>query len=140
MTRRTDSDELSERNYRALARFRYALRVFQRFSEDAARAVGLTPAQHQLMLAVKGWDGASAPTISDIAEKLQLRHHSTVELLQRAATAGLVRMNDDTSDGRVQRVALTSHGEELLRSLTLTHRDELRRFRADMSHLLDELD
>lgn len=139
MNRAAHTDDLSDDSYRTLARFRYALRRFQRFSEEAARSVGLTPAQHQLMLAVKGWDGPGDPTIGDLAEKLQLRHHSTVELLQRASTADLVRTIGDPRDGRIQRVVLTSRGGRLLASLSLTHRDELRRFRAEMTHLLDEL-
>ena len=70
---------MTDAEYRVLARFRFALRVFLRFSEDAARAAGLTPNQHQLMLAVRGFPSGS-PTISDLAEWLQLRHNSTVEL------------------------------------------------------------
>lgn len=139
MTRNGPTGGLSDENYRTLARFRYALRLFQRFSEEAARSVGLTPAQHQLMLAVKGWDGSDDPTIGDLAEKLQLRHHSTVELVQRASGADLVTTIGDASDGRVQRVLLTATGEELLASLSLVHRDELRRFRAEMAQLLEEL-
>lgn len=134
-----NTNALSASNYRTLARFRYALRLFQRFSEDAARSVGLTPAQHQLMLAVKGWDGPDDPTIGDLAEKLQLRHHSTVELVQRASGGDLVTTISDAHDGRVQRVVLTTTGEELLSSLSVTHRDELRRFRAEMADLLEEL-
>jgi DNA-binding MarR family transcriptional regulator len=132
-------DELSPRDYQALAQFRHALRVFQRFSEDAARAAGVTPHQHQLLLAVKGWDGPDAPAISDVAERLQLRHHSTVELVQRAAAADLVRAAADPGDARRQRIALTAHGESILRSLSLLHRDELRRFRSEMHDLLREL-
>jgi DNA-binding MarR family transcriptional regulator len=131
---------LSDRDYRALARFRHALRVFLRFSEDAARSVGLTPAQHQLLLAIKGWAGDGAPTIADLAEMLQLRHHSTVELVQRATTPGFVRTSSDPVDHRRQLVSLTDRGEELLRTLSLQHRDELRRFRTQMNDVLAELD
>lgn len=139
MTEQTHPRDLSDANYRTLARFRYALRLFQRFSEDAARSVGLTPAQHQLLLAVRGWQGPDSPTIGEVAERLQLRHHSTVELVQRAITAELVDTIGDPADGRIQRVVLTPRGAELLQSLSLTHRDELRRFRAEMRNLLDEL-
>ena len=132
-------DPLSENDYRALARFRYALRVFLRFSEDAARAVEVTPAQHQLLLAVKGWDGDGAPTISDLAQRLQLRNHSTVELVQRAGTSDLVATIEDEDDGRRHRVALTATGESILASLSLQHREELRRFRGEMNNILDEL-
>lgn len=132
--------ELSSADYRTLARFRYALRVFQRFSENAARAAGVTPAQHQLMLAIKGWDGGSRPAINDLAEVLQLRHHSAVELVQRASAAGLVTALDDDHDARRQLISLTEHGRGILASLSLAHRDELRRFRSEMADLLDELD
>jgi DNA-binding MarR family transcriptional regulator len=135
----TEPAPLSENDYRALARFRYALRVFLRFSEDAARAAGITPAQHQLLLAVRGWDGAEPPTITELAQRLQLKSHSTVELVQRAGVAGLVAPLDDDNDGRVHRVSLTPTGESILASLSLLHRDELSRFRTEMTDVLDEL-
>lgn len=134
-----DPDPLSDRDYLALARFRYALRVFLRFSEDAARTAGVTPAHHQLLLAVKGWDGEGPPTISDLAQRLQLKNHSTVELVQRAATAGLVDSDTDAEDGRRHLVGLTELGESILASLSLQHRDELRRFRTEMNDVLREL-
>ncbi|UDY37310.1 MarR family winged helix-turn-helix transcriptional regulator [Dermatobacter hominis] len=131
---------LSERDYRALARFRHALRVFLRFSEDAARSAGITPAQHQLLLAIKGWGGDGDPTIADLAEVLQLRHHSTVELVQRAAAAGLVATAPDPADHRRQLATITDRGEELLAALSLQHRDELRSFRSQMNDVLGQLD
>ena len=131
---------LAPGDYRSLARFRHALRVFQRFSEDAARAAGVTPAHHQLMLAVKGWGGDRSPAISDLAEQLQLKHHSTVELVQRAGAAGLVSTRSDDDDGRRQLIELTEMGDSILASLSLQHRDELRRFRAEMNDVLMELD
>ncbi len=133
-------DPLSQSDYRTLASFRHALRVFQRFSEDAAREAGTTPAQHQLLLAIKGFYGDHRPTITDLAEVLQLRHHSAVELVQRANAAGLVEATPDPDDARRQLVRLTSAGEAILASLSLTHRDELRRFRAEMNDLLREID
>jgi len=131
---------ISQTDYRALARFRHALRVFQRFSEDAARAAGLTPAQHQLLLAVKGWAGDEPPTIGEVADVLQLKHHSAVELVQRAAGAGLVETAADPDDGRRQRLEVTDAGEAKLASLSLLHREELRRFRLEMNDVLRELD
>jgi len=128
-------------DYRALARFRYALRVFLRFSEDAARAAGLTPNQHQLLLAIRGFPGpGGAPTVGDLAEQLQLRHHSVVELIDRAAQAGLVTRTTDPEDRRRQRLALTPAGARQLAELTSLHRAELRRFRDEMGPLLAELD
>jgi DNA-binding MarR family transcriptional regulator len=131
---------LTDREYRSLAQFRHALRVFQRFSEEAARAEGLTPSQHQLLLAVRGWDGGAGPSTSDLADALQLKLHSVVELAQRAEAAGLVERSVDPVDGRRQLVALTPLGSEKLASLSLLHRDELRRFRAEMVDVLRELD
>ena len=130
---------LSERDYRALARFRHALRVFQRFSEDAARAAGTTPSQHQLLLAIKGWTGERPPAVADLADLLQLKHHSTVELIQRATVAGLVSSTTDADDHRRQLTTLTPRGADLLASLSLQHRDELRRFRSEMHDVLNEL-
>lgn len=131
---------VSQRDYRSLARFRHALRVFQRFSEEAARAAGVTPSQHQLMLAIKGFAGGGSPTVGDLAEALQLRHHSTVELIQRAVRNGLLTTETDASDNRRQLIGLTPKGEEILASLSSLHRDELRRFRTEMNDILGELD
>lgn len=134
------SGPLSQNEYRALATFRRALRVFLRFSEDAARAAGLTPAQHQLLLAVRGHPSGQAPSVGEVADALQLRHHSTVELVDRAESAGLVRRRADESDGRRQLLELTSGGARLLASLSVQHRQELRRFRSEMLDVLKELD
>lgn len=136
----TSPDPLSRRDYQALAEFRYALRVFLRFSEHAARTSGITPAQHQLLLAVKGWREDTSPMVSDLAERLQLKTHSTVELVQRATGAGLVEAAADANDGRRHLVRLTPTGESLLASLSLEHRDELRRFRTEMTDILRELE
>ena len=129
---------LGDADYRALARFRFALRVFLRFSEDAARDAGVTPSQHQLLLAVRGFpDGA--PSISDIAQWMPLRHHSTVELVDRAVEADLVVRELDPDDRRRQRLALTPHGAAVLAGLSVAHRDELRRCRQEMAAILHEL-
>ena len=131
---------LSDKDYQALSRFRHALRVFVRFSEDAARAAEVTPAHHQLMLAVKGWPGPAAPSVAELAERLQLKHNSTVELVQRAAAAGLVHSEANPTDRREHLTSLTERGERILASLSLLHRDELRRFRSEMNEVLRELD
>jgi DNA-binding MarR family transcriptional regulator len=133
------SSKLSIGDYRALARFRHALRVFQRFSELAARAEGLTPTQHQLLLAIKGHRGDSSPSTSDVADALQLRLHSAVELIGRAEVAGLLTRRSDAGDARRQLLFLTAEGEERLASLSVLHRDELRRFRTEMVEVLREL-
>jgi DNA-binding MarR family transcriptional regulator len=131
---------LSLDDYRALARFRRALRTFQRFSETAARRGGLTPAQHQLLLAIRGHEGEGSPTVADVADSLQLKHHSTVELIDRASANGLVARHADADDARRVRLVLTSHGEAKLAELSVQHREELQRFRAEMIDILHELD
>jgi len=132
--------DLPERDYQRLAAFRHALRLFLRFSEQAARAEGLTPNQHQLLLAVRGWPHPEAPTITELAEQLQLKVHSTGELTRRAATAGLLVLETDPDDHRRQHVTLTDTGHAKLRALSVQHRDELRRFRLHLAELLDMLD
>jgi DNA-binding MarR family transcriptional regulator len=130
---------LSDREYEALAEFRHALRVFLRFSEDEARRAGVTPNQHQLLLAVRGHRGTRAPAAAELAERLQLRVHSVVELIDRAEAAGLISRTTDPSDGRRQLVHLTARGSGTLDALTAAHRDELRRFRKEMIDVLQEL-
>ena len=132
--------EFADRDYRTLATFRHALRVFLRFSEDAARTEGLTPNQHQLLLAIRGFSGADAPTIGDAAASLQLQHHSVVELVDRAVDAGLVTRRVDPNDRRRQRLALTAKGARTLARLSAAHREELRRFRDEMTEVLRKLD
>jgi DNA-binding MarR family transcriptional regulator len=130
---------VTDREYRALAGFRRSLRAFMRFSEDAARSVGMTPAQHQLLLAVKGYPGGGMPSIGDAADALQLRHHSAVELVDRAEAAGLLQRRVDPDDARRHLVALTADGEARLEELSWLHRDELRRFRVEVMDHLSQL-
>src|SRR5205085_2592337 len=98
------SDVLNDRDYRTLATFRHSLRVFLRFSEDAARSEGLTPNQHQLLLAIRGFPEPNGPAITDAAHFLQLQHHSVVELVDRAVDGGLVTRRVDPDDRRRQRL------------------------------------
>lgn len=118
-------DELSLTEYQALAEFRYQLRRFLRFSEQAARAAGLEPQQHQVLLAVKGLPQGRKATISALAERLQLAHHSTVELVDRLAERGFIERCRGERDQRWVFVTLTSQGEEVLRTLATAHRAEL---------------
>lgn len=113
-------------NYRAMAEFRYQIRRFLRFSEQAARAAGLEPQQYQLMLALKGMGDESDHRIGEIAERLQIQHHSTVELVDRLNRRGLVRRRRSNEDRREVLLELTTKGEKLLQELALHHRDELR--------------
>ena len=117
--------------------FRTSLRRFQRWSEDEARAAGLTHVQHQLLVAIKGHPGTSAPTVGDLAGYLLLRPHSAVELVDRAEAAGLVRRVPDAADARVVRVELTNRGDQLVTRLTRTHLAELHRLAAVLGQLTE---
>lgn len=117
---------------RDLAAFRYTLRKFLRFSEQAARAAGITPQQHQLMLGIAGFSQTGAATISELAEFLQEKHHSVVGLVERAEQGGLVERQQDPDDGRAVRVSLTPRGRKLLAGLTHIHKQEVSRVRSGM--------
>lgn len=129
--RGTKGGPVTDDEYHALARFRRALRSFLHFSEEAARAAGLTPTQHQLLLAIRGADSDTPPTIGEVADWLKLRHHSTVELVDRAERSGLVARVPDPADLRRQRLRLTDLGHTKLDALSTLHREELRRFREE---------
>ena len=118
-------EELQKSDYEALAAFRAALRRFLRFSEEGARAAGLTPQQHQLLLAVKGQPGRDWASVSELAAALQIRHHATVGLVDRCARAGLVQREPDSEDRRQVRVSLTAQGEQILARLSALNRREL---------------
>lgn len=129
------AEELNHDDFEHLLAFRTSLRRFQRWSEDQARAAGLTHVQHQLLVAVKGHPGTEPPTVGDLASYLLQRHHSTVELVDRAVAAGLVRRIPDDHDARVVRVRLTAKGERILSELTPAHLVELH----SLAKILDEL-
>lgn len=112
--------------YRAFAEFRYVLRRFINFSETAARSAGIEPQQHQLLLALKGLPLDLRPTIGTLAERLQLRHNSTVELAQRSIESGLVQRRSSPHDGREVLLSITARGERLLQKLSIEHRTEMR--------------
>jgi hypothetical protein len=136
--------ELSDRDYRALARFRYPLRVFQRFSERAAREAGLTPSQHQLLLAIRGGAGTEAPRHRRSATSPSSCGSSTTRRsswgVDRAVAGGLVERNPDPVDRRRQRLALTAEGEQMLAHLTASNRAELRRLRSELADVLHALE
>jgi DNA-binding MarR family transcriptional regulator len=121
----TDVRRPSARDYEELLGFRTALRRFLRWSEDQARAVGLTPAQHQLLLAIKGHPG-EAPTVGELSDYLVSKHHSVVELIDRAVDAGLVERRRDDADHRIVHLELTALGEERIEELSRLHLEELR--------------
>jgi DNA-binding MarR family transcriptional regulator len=123
----TESPPLTKEDFEALARFRFGIRRHLRFSEETVRRHGTTPQRYQLMLALKGFPGREWATVRELADRLQLRHHSVVELVDRAQVEGLVRRDADPDDARAVRVRLTDRGEQLLDRLSALHRDELRR-------------
>jgi DNA-binding MarR family transcriptional regulator len=118
-------ETLSLSDYQSLAEFRYEIRRFLRFSEEVAREAGVEPRQHQLLLAIKGLPSRQQPRVGVLAERLQLQHHSAVELANRLAKAGYVRRLRDSEDRREVLLNLTAKGEKLLRELSLAHRAEL---------------
>jgi DNA-binding MarR family transcriptional regulator len=116
---------LSTTDYQALAELRHHIREFLHFSEQAARAAGLEPRQHQLMLALKGLPAEVRPRIGELAERLKIQHHSAVELANRLAAGGFVRRHQGKEDKREVLLSLTPKGEKVLRELSLHHRTEL---------------
>lgn len=118
--------------YRRLLLIRTGLRRFERWSETQAGEAGLTPAQHQLLLAVRGHDDERGPTMGDLADYLLVRHHSIVGLVDRAEEAGLVRRVRGDDDHRVVRLELTKDGAERLERLSALHSAELQRLATDL--------
>jgi DNA-binding MarR family transcriptional regulator len=118
--------EMSAPEYRAFAEFRYVLRRFLNFSETAARGAGIEPQQHQMLLALTGLPPDQHPTIGTLAERLQLRHHSTVELVQRSIEAGLVQRRSSPRDGREVLLRISARGKRLVQKLSIEHRAEMR--------------
>jgi DNA-binding MarR family transcriptional regulator len=121
------SRQPTDADYRQLLELRTGLRRFLKWSGDRAEEAGLTPAQHQLLLAVRGHPGDRPPTVGELAEHLLLRHHSTVQLVDRAEAAGLVVRSRDDADHRVVHVALTTAGNKVLAGLAAEHLEELKR-------------
>lgn len=135
----TDDTPLSASEYRSLAEFRYALRKFLAFSEQAARERGLSPAHHQLLLAVRGHEATGEPAdIGTLAEWLQLKANSASELVDRAVGRGLVHRSADDHDKRRALVTSTEAGRAVLEDLSRLHRHEIQRFRRDVTDVLDQ--
>jgi DNA-binding MarR family transcriptional regulator len=130
---------LTKADYETLSELRYLMRRFAVFSEAAARSAGLTPQQHQALLALRGFPGSGRATIGDLAERLNVRPHSVVGLVDRLVSKNLLRRQVDATDRRKVRVALTRKSQELLAGLSLTHRDELRRLAPLLRSLLARL-
>jgi DNA-binding MarR family transcriptional regulator len=118
---------LSDADYEDLLTLRTGLRRFLRWSEQQAEEAGLTPAQHQLLLAIRGHSDRRGPTVGEVADYLLLRHHSAVGLVDRADAAGLVQRARDPEDHRVVRLRLTPAGQKRLEALSALHFEELQR-------------
>jgi len=130
---------LSKKEYESLSAFRYALRRFLRFSEEAAEAVGLTPQQHQALLAIKGFPGRERVTNGELADRLQVRHHSVVGLVNRLEAQGLIFREQGESDRREFYITLTERGAELLERLAAVHQEELRHIAPQLGVILEGL-
>jgi DNA-binding MarR family transcriptional regulator len=130
---------LTRSDYRLLAEFRHQLRIFTAFSENVAHAAGLAPQQHQALLAIKGFARGAAPTIGELAERLHIRHHSAVGLVDRLVEARLVVRCFGSEDRRRVTLALTRQGEKMLADLSVAHRDELRRMAPMLRAVLAQL-
>jgi DNA-binding MarR family transcriptional regulator len=118
---------LSKEVYEYLAEFRYQLRKFLKFSDSAARKLGITPQQHQLMLAIKGFPGRDYVTARELAERLQITHHACVGLIDRCEALGLVTRRQNPEDGRSVLVEVTPHGIQILEKLSEIHLEEIKR-------------
>jgi DNA-binding MarR family transcriptional regulator len=117
--------KISSADYRALAAFRHEIRKFLAFSEQAAREAGIEPQQHQLLLAVRGLPEGSRPTIGTIADRLCVKHHTVVALVDKLENSGLIERDRSAEDRREVLLRVTRDGEALLRALSSLHRDQL---------------
>lgn len=129
---------LSKDVYEYLAEFRYQLRKFQKFSETAAQNMGITAQQHQLMLAIKGFPGRDCATPRELAERLQITHHSCVGLIDRCEMSGLVSRRKNPEDGRSIFVDVTAKGMEILEGLSEIHLGEIKRIGLFKEQLLNK--
>ncbi len=130
---------LSKSEYELLADFRYTLRRFLRFSEAAANKLGLTPQQHQALLAIKGYPGRERITIGELAERLQIRHHSAVGLVDRLEAEDLIKRSPEASDRRKVYISLSAHGSAMIEQLSALHREEMVRLLPQLRSLLKRL-
>jgi DNA-binding MarR family transcriptional regulator len=135
----TPQSDVSLAGYRKLAEFRYRIRQFLHFSEEAARVSGIEPQQHQLLLAIKGLPEGTRPTVTALSSRLCLRHHSTVELVNRLVERGAVIRRHSEEDRREVLVDLTPHGEHLLGMLSVLHWDELQNSGPALSEALQAI-
>jgi DNA-binding MarR family transcriptional regulator len=125
--------------YETLAALRYALRQFLHFSEEAAQSAGITPQQHQALLAIKGFPRRSRVTVGELAERLQIRPHSAVGLADRLVSKKLITRKHNDADRRLVCLALSARGEEILQKLSAAHKEQLRRAGPEIESLLKRL-
>jgi DNA-binding MarR family transcriptional regulator len=130
---------LSKDQYEMLAAFRYQLRQFLHFSELAAQHAGLTPRQHQALLAIKGFPNRETITIGELAEQLHIAHHSAVGLVDRSVEQDLIAREQGVKDRRQVYIKLTDHGAQVLEQLSGAHRNEIRRLGPSLRLLLNSL-
>ena len=130
---------LTDADYARLSDFRFALRKYLNFSQQAAEAANLSPQQHQALLTIRGSMNANV-TITDLADRLCIRHNTAVELTKRLEAAKLIRRRPNPEDGRVILLSLTATGSRKIRELTHTHRAELKQFRPEIAAILENLD
>jgi DNA-binding MarR family transcriptional regulator len=121
-----DDKEMSADDYRSLADWRYRIRQFLAYTERAARDAGLEPQQYQLLLMIKGLPASMSPTISVLADRMAVRHHSMVELVDRLVERGLVRRERGSVDRREVLVILTSAAERVVRRISVKHHKQLK--------------
>lgn len=126
-------------DYRTLSDFRYLIRRFLKFSQDAAHGIGLTSRQHQALLAIKGFPGDGSPTVGELAERLCIRHHSAVELVDRLVEARLIERTHDTEDRRQVLLGLTDAAEQRLARLSAIHLEELGQLRPTLLRILEQI-
>ena len=132
-------DDVRDEDYATLATFRYELRRFLHFSENAASEAGLTAQQHQALLVLRGVPGGGAMLVGELAERLLLRPHSASGLVDRLTGLGLVERNRGGDDRRQVYILLTEMGQTVLSSLAASHRAELRRLRPMLTDLMSRL-
>jgi DNA-binding MarR family transcriptional regulator len=131
--------KVTKAEYETLADLRYSLRQFLRFSEEAAQQAGITPQQHQALLAIKGFRGAGGITVGELAERLQVRHHSAVGLVDRLASKGLIIRKRRAGDRRQVHLALADRGGRTLEKLSAAHKEQLRRVGPHIESLFKRL-
>jgi DNA-binding MarR family transcriptional regulator len=133
------AQKVTQAEYETLAAFRYALRRFLHFSEKEAKAAGVTPQQHQALLAIKGFPGRERVTIGEFAERLQLRHHSAVGLVDRLVAKKLALRLKSEGDSRQVFVRLAERGEKVLEKLSAAHRQQLKQIGPELARALSRL-